>query len=113
MALRAAGEKTDLASDALKRYLVQIGSMASPKGTLDCIDAFSRTDFRGDLEAIDVPTLVLHGDADGIVPFEVSGRRTHAAVPDSELVLIEGGPHGINATHAAQFNAALVGFLNR
>jgi non-heme chloroperoxidase len=107
----AAGDKSDLVSDAQKRYLVQIAAFASPKGTLDCINAFGRTDFRADLEKIDVPTLVIHGDSDGIVPFEVSGKRTHESVPGSELVLIEGGPHGNNATHAGEFNAALVQFL--
>jgi non-heme chloroperoxidase len=109
----AAGDTTDLVSEAQKRYLVQIASSASAKGTLDCINAFGRTDFRGDLARIDVPTLVVHGDSDGIVPFEVSGKRTHETVSGSELVLIEGGPHGLNATHASQFNAALLEFLSK
>jgi non-heme chloroperoxidase len=107
----AAGDTTDLVSEAQKRYLVQIASSASAKGTLDCVNAFGRTDFRGDLARVDVPTLVIHGDSDGIVPFEVSGKRTHETVAGSELVLIEGGPHGLNATHAPQFNAALLAFL--
>jgi non-heme chloroperoxidase len=110
-AFLAAGDRHDLVSDAQKRYLVQIASFASAKGTLDCINAFSRTDFRGDLAKIRVPTLVVHGDSDGIVPFEVSGKRTHETVSGSELVLIEGGPHGLNATHASQFNATLLEFL--
>ena len=109
----AAGDTTDLVSDAQKRYLVQIASSASAKGTLDCINAFGRTDFRGDLARVDVPTLVIHGDSDGIVPFEVSGKRTHETVAESELVLIAGGPHGLNATHASQFNAALLEFLSK
>ena len=107
----AAGDRTDLLSDAQKRYTSQIAFFASPKGTLDCIDAFSRTDFRGDLEKFDVPTLVIHGDSDGIVPFEVSGKRTHEAVSGSQLVLIAGGPHGINASHPGEFNTALLSFL--
>jgi non-heme chloroperoxidase len=92
---------------------VQIASSASAKGTLDCINAFGRTDFRGDLARVDVPTVVVHGDPGGIVPFEVSGKRTHETVAGSELVLIEGGPHGLNATHASQFNAALLEFLSK
>ena len=60
-----------------------------------------------------VPTLVIHGDADAIVPFEVSGKRSHEAIAGSELVLIEGGPHGLNATHAEEFNRALLDFLAR
>jgi non-heme chloroperoxidase len=107
----AAGDRTDLISEPQRLYARDIAAFASPKGTLDCITAFGRTDFRGDLEKVTVPTLVIHGDADGIVPFEVSGKRSHEAIAGSELVLVEGGPHGLNATHAQEFNAALVGFL--
>ena len=60
-----------------------------------------------------VPTLVIHGDPDAIVPFEVSGKRSHELIGGSELVLIEGGPHGINASHAGQFDEALLGFRAR
>ena len=107
----AAGDRTDLISEPARLYARDIAAYASPKGTLDCIAAFGRTDFRGDLERFDLPTLVIHGDADAIVPFEVSGRRTHEAISGSELVVIEGGPHGLNATHAEQFNRALLDFL--
>ena len=107
----AAGDRTDLISEPARLYAQDIAAYASPKGTLDCIAAFGRTDFRGDLERFDLPTLVIHGDADAIVPFEVSGRRTHEAISGSELVVIEGGPHGLNATHAEQFNRALLDFL--
>ena len=109
----AAGERTDLISEPARLHARDIAAFASPKGTLDCIAAFGRTDFRGDLECFDLPTLVIHGDADAIVPFEVSGRRTHEAIAGSELVVIEGGPHGLNATHAEQFNRALLDFLGR
>lgn len=100
-----------LVSEPQRRYMRDIAAFASPKGTLDCIAAFGRTDFRGDLATITVPTLVIHGDADAIVPFAVSGERTHAAIPGSTLVLVKGGPHGFNATHAEEFNAALLDFL--
>lgn len=106
-----AGDKTDLISEPQRLYARDIAAFASPKGTLDCIAAFGRTDFRDDLAKVTVPTLVIHGDSDGIVPFEVSGKRSHEAIADSELVLIEGGPHGLNATHAEEFNAALLAFL--
>lgn len=98
-------------SEAQRLYLRDIAAFASPKGTLDCIAAFSRTDFRRDLAALTVPTLVIHGDSDTIVPFEVSGKRSHETIANSRLVLIEGGPHGINATNAEQFNTALLDFL--
>ncbi len=83
------------------------------KGTLACIGAFGRTDFRADLAAIDVPTLVIHGDSDGVVPFEVSGKRSAEGIADSTLVVVEGGPHGLNATHPEEFNRALLDFLGR
>lgn len=107
----SAGDRTDLVSEAERTYAREIAAFASPKGTLECIGAFARTDFRGDVAAVTVPTLVIHGDADAIVPFEVSGRRSHESIAGSRLALIEGGPHGINATHADQFNKELLEFL--
>ena len=107
----AAGDRYDLISESSRVYHREIAEFASPKGTLDCIAAFSYTDFRGDLTKIAVPTLVIHGDSDAIVPFEVSGRRSHEAIDDSSLALIEGAPHGFNATHAEQFNRELLDFL--
>lgn len=70
-------------------------------------------DFTDDLAKVTVPTLVIHGDSDAIVPIEVSGQRTHEQVASSELVVVEGGPHGINTSHVDEFNAALVRFLTR
>lgn len=98
-------------SEAQRRYARDIAAFASPKGTLDCIRAFGRTDFREDLRSFTLPTLVLHGDSDAIVPFKVSGKRTLAAIPGAKLALIKGGPHGINASHAVEFNRALLAFL--
>lgn len=109
----ASGEETGLVSESLRLYNKHIASMASPKGTLDCISAFGKTDFRKDLEKIDVPTLVIHGDSDAIVPFEASGKRTHEAINNSELAVIDGGSHGLNVTHAKAFNEALIEFLNK
>jgi len=106
-----AGDVSGLVSEPLRIHNRNIAAMASPKATLDCIAAFGRTDFRGDVAKVDVPTLVIHGDSDGIVPFEVSGKRSHELISGSTLHLIEGGPHGINATHAEEFNAALLKFL--
>jgi len=106
-----AGNRSDLVSEPTRLYNREIAAFASPKGTLDCITAFGRTDFRDDLAKVDVPTLVIHGDSDAIVPFEISGKRSHETIEGSSLVLIEGGPHGINATHAEQFNRALLDFL--
>lgn len=58
-----------------------------------------------------MPTLVVHGDSDAIVPFEVSGKRTAEAVPGATLVVVEGGPHGFNVSHADELNRALLDFL--
>ena len=105
-----AGRKQKV-SDAQVTYARQIAYAASPKGTLDCITAFGETDFRGDLAKIDIPVLVIHGDSDAVVPFEVSGQRTAATIPGAKLVVIKDGPHGVNASHPAEFNEALLDFL--
>jgi len=98
-------------SEAQRVYARDIAAFASPKGTLDCIAAFSYTDFRDDMAKVTVPTLVIHGDSDAIVPFEVSGKRSAALIPGAKLVVIKDGPHGINASHPAQFNQALLEFI--
>ena len=100
-------------SEPQRDYARDIAAFASPKGTLDCIAAFGRTDFRGDVARVTVPTLVIHGDSDAIVPFEVSGKRSAELIAGSELVVIKDGPHGINASHAKEFNQALLAFLAR
>ncbi|HXD29425.1 MAG TPA: alpha/beta hydrolase [Arthrobacter sp.] len=86
---------------------------ANHDAVLGCMEAFGFTDFRDELAGISVPALVVHGDSDAIVPVDGSGRRTYEAVVDSELVIIRGGPHGLNASHPDEFNAALLGFLAR
>jgi pimeloyl-ACP methyl ester carboxylesterase len=108
-----ANDKSDLISEPNRLYHRDIAAFASPKATYDCIKAFSYTDFRKDLPKIDIPTLVLHGDADGIVPFEVSGKRAAELLPNASLEVIEGGPHGLNATHPEAFNQALIRFLDQ
>ncbi|WP_291603162.1 alpha/beta hydrolase, partial [Comamonas sp.] len=100
-----------LVSEAQREYAKTIAAFASPKGTHDCIASFSRTDFRDDLKKIDVPTLIIHGDSDRIVPLEVSGARTHDAVKGSEIHIIKNGPHGCNLSHAEEFNRALIDFI--
>lgn len=97
-------------SDQVVQLSWNIAAGASPKGTLDCVSAWL-TDFRKDLQRIDVPTLVVHGDADRILPLAATGKRTAELVKGSKLVVIEGGPHGLNWTHAEQVNRALVEFL--
>lgn len=98
-----------ISSEAVQ-FSWNIAAGASPKATLECVSAWL-TDFRADIEKIGVPALVIHGDADRIVPIDASGRRTHELIKGSRLVVIEGGPHGLNWTHADQVNRELVDFL--
>ena len=90
---------------------VALCHQAAQHAALACMEAFDTTDFRDDLKKVTVPTLVIHGDADAIVPLEGSGLRTHRAVPHSQLVTVPGAPHGLNVSHAQVFNDALLSFL--
>ena len=102
----------DRVSDEVVRLSWNIAATASPIGTLDSVSAWL-TDFRDDLTNIDIPILVVHGDADRIVPFTASGKRIPGLVADSRLVVIKGGPHGIIWTHADKINRELLDFLGR
>ena len=97
-------------SEEQRAEAVQLASQADLDAAVTCIGSWLE-DFTGDLAKVTVPTFVIHGDSDAIVPIEVSGQRTHAQVAGSELVTIKDGPHGINTSHADGFNAALVRFL--
>jgi pimeloyl-ACP methyl ester carboxylesterase len=99
-------------SNQAVQFSWSIGAGASPKGSLDCVSAWL-TDFRKDLARINVPTLVVHGDADRILPIDATGRRTHELIMGSRLVEVEGGPHGLNWTHADQVNRELLDFLGQ
>jgi non-heme chloroperoxidase len=98
-------------AESERQDAIALCRQADQRAALQCMEAFATTDFRDDLADVTVPTLVLHGDADGIVPLAGSGARTHAAVAGSELVVLRGAPHGCNVSHAAEFNAALLAFL--
>ena len=100
-------------SDEQRDKALALCKKSDQEAALGCMDAFSRTDFRDDLAKITVPTLVIHGDSDVIVPFEGSGQRTHDAIEGSELVVLEGAPHGCNVSHASEFNQALLEFLEK
>lgn len=96
-----------------RRDAVRLCHQSDQTAALGCMDAFGTTDFRADLPRITVPTLVIHGDSDAIVPFEGSGKRTAEAVASSEVVVVEDAPHGFNTSHAEEFNRALLEFLAR
>ena len=88
-----------------------VAASASKKAVLDCVDSFGRTDFRKDMAAFDIPTLIIHGDDDQTVPLEKSGQRAHEMIAGSQLDVIKGAPHGLNFTHTKELNACLINFL--
>ena len=98
-------------SEADRQKAIILCHQSDQAAALGCMKAFATTDFRADLPDVTVPTLVLHGAGDGTVPFAGSGARTHDAIADSDLVVIEGAPHGFNVSHADAFNKALIDFL--
>ncbi|CAM0556062.1 alpha/beta hydrolase [Vreelandella titanicae] len=87
------------------------GMQGGHKNTYDSIAAFSATDFREDLAAFDIPTLVIHGDDDQIVPLDISGQASAALVDGAELIVYEGAPHGLTDTHKNRLNQDLLNFL--
>ncbi|HXJ89677.1 MAG TPA: alpha/beta hydrolase [Candidatus Binatia bacterium] len=87
-------------------------AIASAHASLACVPTWHE-DFRNDVAKIDVPTLVIHGDSDRIVPFASAGQRTAKLIKGAELVVIKDGPHNVAWTHAEEVNAALVKFLGK
>lgn len=92
-------------------YDWQIASQASPLATLKTAEAWADTDFRSELGNVNKKTLIVHGDNDQIVPIDTSARQAAAGIANSELVVIEGAPHGLNVTHAEKLNEILTRFL--
>lgn len=89
----------------------QLAVMASPIATIACVDAFGKTDFRPDLPAFTMPTLVIHGTSDKTVPIDASGRAAAAGIAGAQFIEYEGEPHGLFATVPDRLNADLLGFL--
>ncbi|MDX3910912.1 MAG: alpha/beta hydrolase [Sphingobium sp.] len=99
-------------SDEIIEWAWRLAMQAGLKPTLDCAAAFATTDFRPDLAAFDVPTLVIHGTDDKTVPIEATGRPAAAGIARSQLVEYEGAPHGLFVTHQAKLIADLKSFLS-
>jgi non-heme chloroperoxidase len=99
-----------LVSEETVRALWAAGVDASPYATWACVRTWL-DDFQADIERLDVPTLIVHGTADRILSIDGQGRRLHAALPAARYVEIEGGPHVLPVTHAAQLNRELLAFL--
>ena len=87
------------------------GLASGTRNAYECIAAFSATDFRPDLAKVDVPTLVIHGDDDQIVPFEISGRLSAELVPGAQLIVYEGGAHGLPDTERERLHTDLLRFI--
>jgi non-heme chloroperoxidase len=100
-----------LVSDPAFQASLDIANAASATAAVACIPTWE-TDFRRDLPKIDVPMLVVQGDADRILPFPNTGKRLPGLIKEMELVVIEGGPHAIAWTHADQVNEALLRFID-
>ena len=87
------------------------GMQAGHKNTFDCIKAFSETDFTEDLKKFDVPTLIVHGDDDQVVPIKAAGIAAAKLVKNATLKIYPGAPHGLTDTHKDLLNADLLSFL--
>lgn len=93
--------------DAFWMWSMQVGF----KGAYDCIKVFSETDQTGDLKKFDVPTMIIQGDDDQIVPLDASGKLSSKIIKNAKLKIYPGAPHGLTSTHQDQFNADLLSFL--
>src|SRR5919107_3747196 len=96
--------------DAALRASFQVAAGAGPYATYACVDSWL-TDFRGDLPKIDVPTLVVHGTADRILPFDATAARLPDLIDDVKVIAVDGGPHNIGWTHPEVVNPILLAFL--
>ena len=105
--------KEDKVSEAQLDYDFTIASFASPRATIQTALAWMHTDFRSELKNVDVPTLIVHGDADGTVPIETSAKQAAAGIKDNTFEIIKGAPHGLNVTHSEELNKILISFLKK
>ncbi|GEO06131.1 arylesterase [Adhaeribacter aerolatus] len=99
-------------STPLLEYYRMLASVASSRATEQCAIAFAQTDFRKDVQQINVPTLIIHGDADQTVPIKASGDRTAKMIPGNQYLVYEGAPHGLFYTHKEKLNQDLIQFIS-
>lgn len=100
-----------LSAPLLENYR-NLCAVASPRATLECAKAFSSTDFREEMITVNVPTLVIHGDADKTVPIEISSAKSAKLIPDARYLVYENAPHGLFYTDRDRLNNDLVAFIN-
>lgn len=106
-------ENKDRISQAQLDYDFIVASHASPRGTIEAAKAWMHTDFRDELKHVDVPTLIIHGDADNTVPIETSAKQAAERIADNTFHIIKGAPHGLNITHKEELNNLLIKFLEQ
>ena len=100
-------------SDEVLEWSRNVSMRASLKATLDCAKAFATTDFRPDLAAFSVPTLIIHGTDDKTVPIDATGRAVARGIPQAKLIEYDGAPHGLFATHKERLTGDLLAFLGQ
>ncbi len=105
------GKSKDSVSEAQLDYDFSISSKASPRATIEAAKAWMDTDFRKELKNVTVPVLIVHGDADAIVPLETSARQAAAGIAENQFKIISGAPHGLNVSNTTELNEVLVSFL--
>lgn len=99
-------------STPLLEYYRNLCSVASPRATLKCAESFSFTDFRDELNFVKVPTLIIHGDDDKIVPIDLTSKKAAEGIRDNTYIVYEGAPHGLFYTEREKLNNDLLNFLN-
>ena len=111
LAANAAPFFTPETSPAMIQWGLSLAYQTSLHAAIECNVSVTETDFREELKKIDVPTLIVHGNADKSCPLEMTGRSTAAMIPRSELKIYEGAPHGVLLTHVERLNEELMNFL--
>ncbi|GGV28810.1 hypothetical protein GCM10010260_81700 [Streptomyces filipinensis] len=108
-------QRSDTPWDIAPGSLPAVGHAQTIEGGVRCVDAFGYTDFTEDLKKFDIPTLVVHGDDDQVVPIDATGRKSAQIIPDAELKVYEGSSHGIAMVPGdkERFNRDLLEFLNK
>ncbi|MFC7445533.1 Non-heme chloroperoxidase [Mesoflavibacter sp. HG96] len=104
-------DNKDKVCQAQLDYDFIVASHASPRGTIEAAKAWMHTDFRDELKNVDVPTLIIHGDADNTVPIETSAKQATEGISNNTFHIIKGAPHGLNITHKEELNNLLIKFL--
>ena len=100
-------------SQEIQNWMHQLAVVASPKATSDCVRSFSETDFRTDLSTVTVPVMIVHGDADKIVPINATSELASLQLPNAAFYRFEDAPHGLFITHKEELNTLLINFIGQ